>query len=74
MLDQSIAQGTHAASRSVVYLYPENLETYHRQVRETGLDVPDLTRTFYGMTEFRLQDPDGNQVWIGETTPSSGTR
>jgi hypothetical protein len=22
--------------------------------------------TFYGMTEFRIDDPDGNRLWIGQ--------
>jgi hypothetical protein len=23
--------------------------------------------TFYGMTEFRIDDPDGNRLWIGQS-------
>ena len=30
---------------------------------------PDLDVTFYGMTEFRFNDPDGNRLWIGQITP-----
>jgi hypothetical protein len=33
--------------------------------------VPDLEVTFYGMTEFRIEDPDGNQLWIGQTNPDA---
>ncbi len=25
-----------------------------------------LDVTFYGMTEFRMEDPDGNRLWIGQ--------
>jgi hypothetical protein len=39
---------------------------YHRQVRRNGLPAPELNVTFYGLTEFRLNDPDGNQLWIGQ--------
>jgi hypothetical protein len=35
-------------------------------VRSNGLDIPDLDVTFYGLTEFRLDDPDGNRLWIGQ--------
>jgi hypothetical protein len=42
---------------------------YHRQLRSSGLNVPDLQVTFYGMTEFRLDDPDGNWLWIGQERP-----
>jgi predicted lactoylglutathione lyase len=66
MVDQSISVGAGAARQSVVYLYPENVAEYHQQVRKSGLDVPDLDVTFYGMTEFRIDDPDGNRVWIGQ--------
>jgi hypothetical protein len=66
MVDQSINAGRHSPRQSVIYLYPENIVDYHRQVRSAGLDVPDLDVTFYGMTEFRLDDPDGNRLWIGQ--------
>jgi catechol 2,3-dioxygenase-like lactoylglutathione lyase family enzyme len=66
MVDQSINQHRDAPRQSVIYLYPENVEEYHRIVRGNGLAVPDLAQTFYGMTEFRVDDPDGNRLWIGE--------
>jgi hypothetical protein len=47
-------------------LLPDNIAEYHRQVRKNGLDIPDLDETFYGMTEFRIDDPDGNRLWIGQ--------
>jgi catechol 2,3-dioxygenase-like lactoylglutathione lyase family enzyme len=68
MVDQSINVPPEAPRRSVVYLYPEDIIEYHRQVRRSGLEVPDLRVTFYGMREFRLADPDGNQLWIGQET------
>ena len=72
MVDQSINHPPHAPRQSVVYLYPENIAEYHQQVRANGLDVPELDSTFYGMTEFRLDDPDRNRLWIGQIT-STGT-
>jgi hypothetical protein len=39
---------------------PASVE-YHRRV---------FSVRFYGLTEFRLEDPDGNRLWIGQrTTP-----
>ena len=67
MLDQSINTDPSAPRQSVLYLYPENIIKYHEQVRGRGLAVPDLDVTFYGMTEFRLDDPDGNRLWIGQS-------
>jgi catechol 2,3-dioxygenase-like lactoylglutathione lyase family enzyme len=72
MLDQSINHPPDAMRTSVLYLYPDDIAAYHREVRERGLAVPDLEITFYGMTEFRLADPDGNRLWIGQARRSSG--
>jgi hypothetical protein len=35
----------------IVYLYPDDVAAYHRQVRQNGLAVPELDVTFYGLTE-----------------------
>jgi catechol 2,3-dioxygenase-like lactoylglutathione lyase family enzyme len=70
MVDQSIKLHRGVTRQAVVYLYPENIVEYHQQVRDNGLDIPDLDVTFYGMTEFRLDDPDGNQLWVGQETPT----
>jgi uncharacterized glyoxalase superfamily protein PhnB len=56
MLDQSINVHADAPRQSVLYLYPDDITEYHRQVRASGLDIPDLETTFYGMSEFRLDD------------------
>ena len=71
MLDQSINAHPSAPRQSVLYLYPDDIVEYHRQVQRNGLEVPDLTVTFYGMTEFRLDDPDGNRLWIGQNASAS---
>ena len=68
MVDQSINLHPPTPRQGVIYLYPEGIVEYHRQVRENGIEIPDLEVTFYGLTEFRLDDPDGNRLWIGENT------
>jgi uncharacterized glyoxalase superfamily protein PhnB len=65
MVDQSINGQPDAPRQSVLYLYPDDVVDYHRQVRSSGVVVPDLEVTFYGLTEFRVKDPDGNRLWIG---------
>ncbi len=66
MVDQSINErGT--PRQGVLYLYPDDIVEYHQQARRNGLIIPDLDTTFYGMTEFRLDDPDGNRLWIGQS-------
>jgi len=66
MLDQSINIHPGAPPHSVLYLYPDDITEYHKEVRRNGLAIPDLDVTFYGMTEFRIDDPDGNRLWIGQ--------
>ncbi|HKV11820.1 MAG TPA: VOC family protein [Thermoanaerobaculia bacterium] len=66
MVDQSINLHPEAPRQPVLYLYPEDIAEYHRQVRGNGLEIPDLEVTFYGLTEFRFDDPDGNRLWIGQ--------
>jgi uncharacterized glyoxalase superfamily protein PhnB len=72
MVDQSIDANQNAPRQSVLYLYPENIVEYHQQLRKNGVAVPELEVTFYGMTEFRIEDPDGNRWWIGQNISSGG--
>ena len=66
MVDQSINAHPGQFRDGILYLYPDDIVEYHKQVREKGLAVPDLNVTFYGMKEFRIDDPDGNRLWIGQ--------
>jgi uncharacterized glyoxalase superfamily protein PhnB len=70
MLDQSINLHTGIPRISVLYLYPENIAEFHRRISQNGIAVPELGTTFYGMTEFRIEDPDGNRLWIGQAKES----
>ena len=70
MLDQSINLHPGIPRICVLYLYPENVAEFRRRAQENGLSVPELDDTFYGMTEFRVEDPDGNRLWIGQAKES----
>ena len=72
MVDQSINAHPAGPRDSILYLYPDDVVEYHRQVRKNGLAVPDLAVTFYGLTEFRINDPDGNRLWIGQVPSAEG--
>lgn len=65
-VDRSINQHPDAPRQSVLYLYPANVRGFHGQLKANGLAVPELEVTFYGMSEFRVDDPDGNPIWIGQ--------
>lgn len=66
MLDQSIHLHAGIPKTAVVYLYPEDIEAFHRDAIARGLALPPLEVTFYGMREFRIEDPDGNRIWVGQ--------
>lgn len=66
MLDQSINLHPGAPRQGVLYLYPDDVEEYHARLRRNGIAAPELELTFYQMTEFRLDDPDGNRLWVGQ--------
>jgi catechol 2,3-dioxygenase-like lactoylglutathione lyase family enzyme len=68
MVDESINLHPGSPRPSVLYLYPDDISGFHEQLRANGLAVPDLEVTFYGMTEFRFDDPDGNRLWVGQST------
>ena len=72
MVDQSINLHPEAPRMSVLYLYPDDIVAYHAFVRDNGVDIPDLENTFYDMVEFRIADPDGNRLWIGQSTAANG--
>lgn len=66
MVDESINVHPSLPRTSVLYLYPDDIAGYHKQLRGNGLDIPGLETSFYGMSEFRMEDPDGNRLWIGQ--------
>lgn len=66
MLDQSINPHAGIPRVAVLYLYPTDVADFHRRARANGLPAGDLDVTFYGMTEFRIEDPDGNRLWVGQ--------
>lgn len=70
MLDESINAHPESPRMAVLYLYPDDIAGYHRDIRANGLSIPDLETTFYGMSEFRIDDPDGNRLWVGQTMPT----
>jgi catechol 2,3-dioxygenase-like lactoylglutathione lyase family enzyme len=72
MIDESINVHPDVPRTSVLYFYPDDISEFHGQVRRNGLTLPDLDVTFYGMTEFRIDDPDGNRLWIGQDTSARG--
>lgn len=66
MLDESINGHPYAPRQGVLYLYPEDVTRFHAEASARGLDLPAIDSSFYGMAEFRMEDLDGNRLWIGQ--------
>ena len=64
MIDRSIRKESNAST--VVYYDTSDIETVRDRLVAAGFDPNPIGVTFYDMTEFRVRDPDGNEVWIGE--------
>ena len=55
------------AQRALLYLYAEDLEALHAQLRAAGVKVGNIAYPFYlPKCEFRTFDPDGYVVNIGQ--------
>ncbi len=74
MVDESINVHPSAPRMSVLYLYPDDVRAYHAKLRANGVSLPDLDETFYGMTEFRFDDLDGNRLWVGQAADDEDAR
>jgi uncharacterized glyoxalase superfamily protein PhnB len=71
MLDESINVHRDAPRQGVLYLYPDDLVAYRAMITANGIRLPPIEETFYGMKEFRIEDPDGNRLWIGQAPDDS---
>lgn len=64
-LSQADAAGPPAASR--VYFQVSNVDDYYEQVTSAGAKVDvALDERPYGMKDFRILDPSGNELSFGE--------
>ena len=72
MIDRSTRKDSNAST--VVYYYTSNIERVRDRLIAAGYDPEPIGVTFYDMTEFRVRDPDGNQVWVGaREAPATGS-
>ena len=55
---------------TIFYFYPDDVEQLYQQVTSKGFETTKLEKTFYGMTEFSLRDPDGHLLSFGQDIPA----
>ncbi len=51
-----------------LYFFVDDVNELHHFLRAKNIDVSDVKLTHYGMKEFSLSDPDGNQIVIGQNS------
>lgn len=68
MLSQRDPSRESPASRSgiTLYYFTDDVVSSHRYMRARGIAVGELSATPYGMLEYLLQDPEGNQLAVGQ--------
>lgn len=69
MVTEGDSAGGVAHHDTILYFYPDDVAALHESLRRRGFPVSDLGTTIYGMREFRLEDPNGYQVWCGQSVP-----
>lgn len=58
---------------SRAYLRLTGIDAYHARIAAAGAKiVVPLGERHYGMRDFRIADPDGNELDIGQVTPGAG--
>jgi catechol 2,3-dioxygenase-like lactoylglutathione lyase family enzyme len=60
-LSERAADGT---GRGLVHLYVPNVDAWHAEFFERGVDAPLPQDKAWGNREFRIVDPDGNQLCV----------
>lgn len=58
-------RGRPSYGDAVLYLYVESARDCRDSVAAMGFATSDVTTETYGMEEFRLRDPDGYEIAIG---------
>lgn len=56
-----------AVNHAGCYIITGDVDAWHARLKSAGLDVTLLEDTPWGMREFRLTDPSGNNIRIGRS-------
>jgi uncharacterized glyoxalase superfamily protein PhnB len=57
----------------VMFFYPDDVVALHRELTQRGVEVGELSVTFYRMKEFSFLDPDGHMLTFGQGTDEPPT-
>lgn len=62
----SLVDPSKEIQRSDLYFWVEDIESYFIQLKDAGLDIPELADTDYGMRDTSITDPWGHHLTFGE--------
>ncbi|MCR9145054.1 MAG: VOC family protein [bacterium] len=51
---------------AIYYFYPDDVRALHKDLENKGYRPTPLEKTFYGLLEFSLKDPDGHLLSFGQ--------
>ncbi len=54
-----------------LYFYPDDVQALFNYYKNKGVGVTELKKTFYGMNEFSVRDPDGYLLSFGQDLEDS---
>lgn len=60
----SVATSLH--HNITLYYYTDDVLSNHRYMKAKGIAVGEISATSYGMMEYQLLDPEGNQLAVGQ--------
>lgn len=63
-----------AANRAGCYIITPDVDAWHSRLVDAGLNVSSVIDQPWGMHEFTLTDPNGNNIRIGRTTDTDQTQ
>jgi uncharacterized glyoxalase superfamily protein PhnB len=72
-LHVSMPENGKPAGGGTVYVYCDDVDGYFGMIRARGAQPASEPRDqFYGMRDFQIHDPDGNQLSFGRHLPEEG--
>ncbi len=63
--DSAARQERPSYGETVFYFYVDSAPDLHRRLKDSGIEVGDVSIEDYGLAEFRLRDPDGYELAFG---------
>lgn len=70
MLQNSVHDSSHSGTSGniILHYYTSDVTAQHRFMTAKGIKVGEIENTPYDMSQFAVEDPEGNTIVIGQDT------